>query len=80
MLMLLLGQERDAKIPAGVPEHISVANKTGETGSCQHDAAIVFGESGDYILCVMSEGLTDTEAAAALIQEISAGVYAWMEQ
>ena len=80
MLMLLLGQERDSKIPAGVPEHISVANKTGETDSCQHDAAIVFGESGDYILCVMSEGLTDTEAAAALIQEISAGVYAWMEQ
>ena len=80
MLMLLLGQERDSKIPAGVPEHISVANKTGETDSCQHDAAIVFGESGDYILCVMSEGLTDTEAAAALIQEISAEVYAWMEQ
>lgn len=80
MLMLLLGQERNAKIPAGVPEHISVANKTGETDSCQHDAAIVFGESGDYILCVMSEGLTDTESAAALIQEISAGVYAWMEQ
>mgnify|MGYP002799092368 CR=1 FL=1 len=80
MLMLLLGQERDYKIPAGVPEHVTVANKTGETDSCQHDAAIVFGESGDYILCVMSEGLTDTEAAAALIQEISAGVYAWMEQ
>ena len=49
--MLLLGQERDYKIPAGVPEHVTVANKTGETDTCQHDAAIVFGESAT-ISCV----------------------------
>ncbi len=59
MLLLLEGQERDYKIPAGVPRDTIVANKTGETDSCQHDAAIIFGPEKDYILCVMSEKVTD---------------------
>ena len=79
MLLLLTGQQRDDKIPAGVPEDTVVANKTGETDSCQHDAAIIYGPEKDYILCVMSENVSDVKAAAELIRSISAQVYTYLE-
>lgn len=75
MLELLRGQQSTSKIPAGVPGGVETANKTGETDEVQHDAAIVFGEKTDYILCVMSEDIVDSEAAVSTIQEISAMVY-----
>lgn len=83
MLALLTGQERDWKIPAGLPEGTLCANKTGETDTCQHDAAIVFGPEKDYILCVMSDGLEgeqEGEDAALLIRDISRTVYEFLEQ
>ena len=75
MLDLLLAQQIDTKIPAGLPEEAEAANKTGETDEAQHDAAIVFGAETDYILCVMSEDLSDTEEAQERIREISGCVY-----
>lgn len=50
MLELLMEQQSTGKIPAGVPEGVLTANKTGETDEVQHDAAIVFGEETDYTL------------------------------
>ena len=75
MLDLLLAQQIDTKIPAGLPEEAEAANKTGETDEAQHDAAIVFGAETDYILCVMSEDLSDTGEAQERIREISGCVY-----
>lgn len=68
-------QENVNKIPQGVPEDIQTANKTGETEEVQHDAAIVFGEKTDYILCVMSTGIEESGTAIQTIQEISSVVY-----
>ncbi|HIT05937.1 MAG TPA: serine hydrolase [Candidatus Scybalocola faecipullorum] len=78
MLDLLLAQQSRGKIPAGVPEDIEVANKTGETDETQHDAAIVYGEDTDYILCVLSDEVPDSNAAASLIREISSEVYVYL--
>ncbi|MCD8336212.1 MAG: class A beta-lactamase-related serine hydrolase [Lachnospiraceae bacterium] len=80
MLNLLLQQDTTTKIPAGVPEGIEVANKTGETDDESHDVAIVFGEETDYILCVMSTGVEEmgTGNADALIVEISSLVYEFL--
>lgn len=75
MLELLMKQENVNKIPQGVPEDIQTANKTGETEEVQHDAAIVFGEKTDYILCVMSTGIEESGTAIQTIQEISSVVY-----
>ncbi|MCD7955544.1 MAG: class A beta-lactamase-related serine hydrolase [Lachnospiraceae bacterium] len=77
MLGYLLQQSTTTKIPAGVPDGISVANKTGETDEETHDAAIIFGEKTDYILCVMSTGVDVMGAGNAgnIIKEISALVY-----
>lgn len=76
MLDLLLKQERRNKIPAGVPDGITVANKTGETEECEHDTAIVYGDKCDYVLCVMSKN--GGASAAAKIIEISETVYNYL--
>lgn len=75
MMDLLKDQERTWKIPAGLPQGIESANKTGELSDVENDSAIIFGEKTDYILSIMSENLTDTVSAQKNIQEISSIVY-----
>lgn len=75
MLSLLKQQERIEKIPAGVPEGVEVANKTGELETVENDAAVVFMEGSPYILCVMSENVVDPSAARQTIINISSEVY-----
>ena len=71
----LRAQTRTTKIPAGVPDGVVTANKTGELLGVENDAAIVFADTGIYILCVMSEGASN---AAGNITRISAAVYAYL--
>lgn len=78
MLELLLNQETTYKIPAGVPDGIEVANKTGETDASDHDAAIVFGPTTDYILCIMSQDETESGNSISSIVEISSMVYEYL--
>lgn len=60
MLNLLKDQTRTSKIPAGVPDGVTVANKTGELGDVQNDAAIVY-SGGDYVIVTLSEGVSESE-------------------
>ena len=60
MLDLLKAQTRTSKIPAGVPDGVTVANKTGELGDVQNDAAIVY-SGGDYVIVTLSEGVSESE-------------------
>lgn len=77
MLTFLKKQERAEIIPAGLPEGVQCANKTGELSDTENDVAIVFGgENGtDYIICVMSQELSDAEAGRSTIRELSGMVY-----
>lgn len=77
MLTLLLNQQMVHKIPQGLPEDKTAmcANKTGETDTDHHDAAIVFGPKTDYVLCVMSSEWEDSDEAVMTICEISKIVY-----
>lgn len=75
MMNLLKQQERRGKIPAGVPQEVEVANKTGELDRVENDAAVVFKDNNPYILCVMSGNVRDTSAARQTIVHISSGVY-----
>lgn len=79
MLNLLKQQTRTWKIPAGVPEGVATANKTGELSDTENDAAIVFAPGGDYILCITATGLPDTSAAQANIVALSSAVYQYMQ-
>lgn len=74
-------QERRSKIPQGVQEDVTVANKTGELGSdypngpVENDAAIVYKEDANYLLVVLSSNLGDAAKAISNINEISSRIY-----
>ncbi|MGN0275757.1 MAG: serine hydrolase [Hominisplanchenecus sp.] len=72
---LLLDQEVTYKIPSTIPSESTVANKTGETSDCENDAAIVYTPKGDYILCIMSCGLTSKNSAVTYLREMSSLIY-----
>lgn len=55
MLEMLLKQEYRDKIPAGIPDKVKVASKTGETDDVNHDSAIVYSDGADYVLVIMTE-------------------------
>jgi beta-lactamase class A len=77
MRQILLAQEFNEKIPAGLPAGIRVAHKTGEITAHSHDAAIVYppGRS-PYVLVVLTRGIQDGAKASKLIADISSIVYA----
>ena len=75
MLKTLKKQKRRSKIPAGVPSGVTVANKTGETNSYTHDAAIVYSQGAKYIICVMVYRPGGGWAAAGNIKTLSKNVY-----
>jgi len=58
MVQLMLGQQYREMIPAGVPRHVPIANKTGELDTVRSDAAIVDPFSEDpYILVLLTRDL-----------------------
>jgi beta-lactamase class A len=77
MRSILLAQELNDEIPAGLPPGTRVAHKTGQITAVLHDAAIVY-PSGQppYILVVLTSGIPDAKVAQALIVDISRTVYA----
>ncbi|WP_309894567.1 serine hydrolase [Archangium sp.] len=77
MRSILLAQELNLEIPAGLPPGTPVAHKTGQISGVLHDAAIVY-PSGrpPYILVVLSSGIPDEKVARALIADLSRQVYA----
>lgn len=87
MLDILRQQTLTHKIPAGLPEGFSSANKTGELssdyglGTVENDAALVFPperEGSGYVLVVFSNDIgQDSGAAQSLITQISSETAAW---
>ncbi len=76
MIEILSQQKFRDKIPAGIPEGIKVANKTGSITQIDHDAAIVFPEGRKpYVLVIMTRGIEEREDAEKLIAELSRIVY-----
>jgi beta-lactamase class A len=74
MVEILKRQRFREGIPAGVPEGVVTANKTGSITRIRHDAAIVYAPR-PYVLVVLVRGLDDLSAADALIAAISRAVY-----
>lgn len=77
MLSILLAQEFNERIPAGVPAGVRVAHKTGDITAIAHDAAIVYPPgSSPYVLVVLTRGIQDARKSDTLIADLSALVYA----
>ena len=72
MKEILLRQEFNGEIPAGVPAGTPVAHKTGSITATLHDAAIVY-PSGrpPYVLVVLTRKIPDESVARRLIVDIS---------
>lgn len=78
ILKLMKQQQVRHKIPAGVPEGIEIANKTGELEYMQGDAAIVYSPSCTYILVVIADSITNEERACSGIKALSEAVYGYV--
>jgi beta-lactamase class A len=77
MRQILLAQEFNEKIPAGLPPGIRVAHKTGEITAHSHDAGIVYPPGRKpYVLVVLTRGIQDGARSSKLIADISSIVYA----
>ncbi|HEU4879427.1 MAG TPA: serine hydrolase [Gemmatimonadaceae bacterium] len=72
MREVLLAQEFNEKIPAGLPPGTKVAHKTGEITAVSHDAAVVYPQGRKpYVLVVLTKGIRESAASSTLIADIS---------
>lgn len=79
MREILLRQELNDEIPAGVPAGTPVAHKTGSITATLHDAAIVYPPGRKpYVLVVLTRGIPDQAVARRLIASISRGAWSYL--
>jgi beta-lactamase class A len=74
---ILLKQEFNGEIPAGLPPGTPVAHKTGSITATLHDAAIVYPPGrAPYVLVVLTRKIPREATARALIADLSRMVWA----
>ena len=79
MLSILLAQEFNERIPAGLPPGVRVAHKTGDITAIAHDAAIVYPPGRKpYVLVVLTRGIRDSKRSDSLIADLSSMIYAYI--
>jgi beta-lactamase class A len=77
MREVLMRQEFNEEIPAGLPPGVKVAHKTGWITGVRHDAAIVYPPGRKpYVLVVLTRDIPDDKVARRLIADISRLLYA----
>lgn len=76
MLDILKGQEKNAKIPALLPQNTVVAHKTGTlTHLSNGDVGIVYGPENDYIVCIINNKSRNDPKTVNAIADLSLAVY-----
>lgn len=76
MRQILLHQEFNDEIPAGLPRGTPVAHKTGQITAHLHDAAVVYPrDASPYVLVILTRGIPDEKVARSLMADISRMVY-----
>ena len=76
MLDLLRAQTVNDRLPANLPQGVTVAHKTGNlTNRSCGDVGLIFTPGGDYILCVISNHAQNDAQATAAIAALSRTVY-----
>lgn len=75
MLEILKRQEDNTIIPAQLPHHIQVAHKTGELDGMNYDCGIIYGQSHNYILCMMAENVKDEPQVFYDMSAMSLAIY-----
>lgn len=82
MYALLKQQQRTNKIPAALPEGVSVANKTGELSDVENDAGILYNTQGgnDLVIVFLSQNLTSAGDAQNTIAQLSRSIYLYYNE
>ena len=85
MLDIMLQCQTNARIPAKLPEGVTVAHKTGSIDHVTNDSGIVFTANGDYVLSLFYNGNLASEeeyegtswgtVGTALLAQLSADIY-----
>lgn len=78
MISLLKRQAIKDRLPKYLPDDISVAHKTGELYGFKHDAGIVFGAKGDYVIVVLTD-TNDPVRASERTANFSSEIYNYFE-
>ena len=78
ILALMKEQTRREKIPAGLPQGVLSANKTGELSDVENDAAVVYAEERPYICVFMQENVSAPGTARKEMADLSGKIYAFM--
>lgn len=79
MLSILREQTSTDYIPAGVPQGVPIAHKTGNLiGYCHGDVGIVLDDTNPYIVCIICNAPYDMGVALNRIPQISALIYQHM--
>jgi beta-lactamase class A len=77
MLEILLAQEHNDGIPAGLPPGTRVAHKTGSITEISHDAGLVIEPDGKrYVLVVLTRGFKNGDEADVVIAAVARAVHA----
>ena len=72
MIDILLAQEFNDGIPAGLPKGTRVAHKTGSITKIAHDAGLVIRPDGtSYVLVILTRGFEKTEQAERVMAQIA---------
>jgi beta-lactamase class A len=79
MIDLLLAQQHNDLIPEGVPNGIPIAHKTGSLNGLRHDAGIVYGPNGPYVITVLSWNVTNL-TTYTVMPKLSAAVYRYFNK
>lgn len=75
MIDVLLAQEHNDGIPAGLDPGTKVAHKTGSITEISHDAGLVLEPDGDrYVLVVLTRGFKDGDQADRVIAQVARAV------
>ena len=76
MVEVMQDAQFNEMIPAGLPEEVKVAHKTGQITEIHHDAAIVYPpDAAPYVLVILIEGIADDSVSASLGAEITRTVH-----
>jgi beta-lactamase class A len=75
MIDMMLGQQINNRLPQGLPSGARIAHKTGDLGALLHDAGIVYGPSGPYVIVVMASQLRSYSHSYDVTADLAATTY-----
>lgn len=79
MIEILLKQQCNNKLPAGMPTEVRFAHKTGDLPGVEHDTGILFSKKGPVIIVVLTKDLKSNLDGIKINNEIGTIVHTYFK-